>query len=200
MLLPRNLAIPLTLLASLSCGGGPVGPPPPSPTATATPVASPTPQACPSPATCPQLTRFGNKAHNVLDANHNEIAGTACNPDRSECSLSKGLKFIVYDSTPNFGPEQETCNAERSSCFATCGSVQSTSRLCEPDDGPLWIISGPVVLRQYQERRYQAKVEVLGVGVIRTRTCAEPGAEDGLGLPLDIAGTNCFTRLVRVVE
>jgi hypothetical protein len=183
------------------CGGGPTTPPSPSPTATATPAATPTPQVCPSPAACPQLTRFGNKPHNVLDSQHQEIAAAACNADRSVCRLSGGLKFIVYDATPNWGAGQEVCNAEHQNCRAQCGPfVFSEPRACEPFPGPLWRLEGPVILRQYQEQRYQLKVEVTGVGVIRTRTCAEPGAKDGLGFELDIAGTNCFTRSVEVVE
>jgi hypothetical protein len=194
-------AVAGVLLFLFACGGeGPSAPPvvTPTPAATATPQ---TPQVCPSPATCPQLTRFGNKPHNVLDSQHQEIAGDACNADRSVCRLSAGLKFIVYDATPNWGAGQEVCNAEHQNCKAQCGPfLFSEPRACEPFPGPLWRLEGPAILRQYQEQRYQLKVEVTGVGTIRTRTCAEPGAKDGLGLELDIAGTNCFTRSVQVVE
>lgn len=191
----------LFVLAGVLGCGGPTTPPPPSPTPTPVATTTPQPQVCPSPATCPQLTRWGNKAHNVLNSQHQDIAEQACNVDRSECSLSKGVKFIVYDSTPFYGAGQTPCNAEHQSCTAQCGPfLFSESRACEPEMGPLWRIEGPVVLRQYQEQRYQAKVEVTGTGIIRTRTCAPPGATDGLGLPLDIASTNCFTRQVRVVE
>lgn len=192
----------LGLLALVSGCGGPAGPgsiATPTPTATATPAPTPTPAFCPKPTSCPALTRFGNKAHNVMNERHQDIANEVCNADRSRCRIPVG-GFIVYDSTPGFGPNSDPCNGEHGdACRAICANgLVSEMRRCEPETGPLWGLTGPAEVVQFQENYYQVKVRITGAGTIRTRTCANPEAVNGEGEAVEIAPGNCFTRVMDV--